>query len=61
VTETPSARRLKSDDPDPTDYELAMFNNGEDQYVKLSRDEFIELKTHLAKLRGYPLPKVSGQ
>jgi hypothetical protein len=37
-------------------YELSMVNQSdyaEDQYVKLTRDEFIELKRHLAIKRGY--------
>jgi len=37
---------------DPPDYELAMFNNGrEDQYVSLSRGEYIDLKKYRAGLR----------
>jgi hypothetical protein len=57
VMETPSASRFmlaSADGPEPTDYELAMFNNGrEDQYVKLSRKEFVALKIELARMRGH--------
>ena len=54
VAETPSARKVEWDGPDPPAYELALFNNGrEDQYIKLSRKEYVALKAHLATLRGY--------
>jgi hypothetical protein len=41
--------------PAETSYDLTMFDadGGEQQSVDLSRDEFIALKTHLAKMRGF--------
>jgi hypothetical protein len=41
---------------DPTDYHLAMFEGGfSEQLLGLTRDEYRDLKAHLAAMRGHVL------
>jgi hypothetical protein len=48
-----------TDTPEDIYYDLTMIEvyGGADQQISLTRDEFIALKDHLAKMRGY----VAGQ
>jgi len=44
--------------PDETSYVLTMYSNEGDaaQEVDITRDEYIELKAHLARIRGISVP-----
>lgn len=45
--------------PDETTYDLTMYGDhgGSIQEIDLARAEYIALKAHLAKLRGYTVPE----
>ncbi len=50
--------------PQPAEYRLTMIADDEDsdpyQTIDLSRDEYLALKQHLAKLRGLKVSRAAG-
>ena len=54
VTTIPTLPDWVNETPDECDYELVMFGEdwGEVQKVQITRSEYLDLKQHLAKMRG---------
>ena len=49
--------------PEECSYELTMFEGigGQVQQIDITRDEYLHLKKHLAKMRGYRTPRRHNQ